>query len=228
MSQLINIFLDPGKVFAELKERPTFLVPTVLVIGATVAAFLLYFFTVDPDWFVQHQITQAQLASADVSAADLEMAKPFMSPMVVGGFVTAFTAIVFPVGYLIMALYYLLAGKIAGAPIGFRQGLALTAWSSMPMLLGAIVMAVGVLTSSNQTPMESLQMLNVDPLFVQLPVDSPWSSLAKAFSLLNFWCWFLAALGWKTWTRGSWGGALFVVMLPGVVIFGLWALIAAL
>ena len=29
MSQLINIFLEPAKVFAELREKPTFLVPAL-------------------------------------------------------------------------------------------------------------------------------------------------------------------------------------------------------
>ena len=84
----------------------------------------------------------------------------------------------------------------------------------------------GVLTSSNQTPFESLQLLNIDPLLVQLPMDHDWSMFAKSFSLLNFWVWFLSALGWKTWFRTGWGQALVVALLPSIVIYGAMALFA--
>ena len=63
---------------------------------------------------------------------------------------------------------------------------------------------------------------------VERQVDHPWSTLAKSFSLLNFWVWFLAALGWKTWFRSGWGQAIFVVLLPSLVIYGVMALFAIL
>ena len=40
-----------------------------------------------------------------------------------------------------------------------------------------------------RTPLESLTLLNVDPLLLQLPMDDRWSSLAKGFSLLTPWTW---------------------------------------
>ena len=65
-------------------------------------------------------------------------------------------------------------------------------------------------------------------LRVQLPVDHDWAMLARSFSLLNFWVWFLAALGWKTWFRTGWGQALIVALLPSIVIYGVMALFAIL
>lgn len=79
--------------------------------------------------------------------------------------------------------------------MGYRHGLALTAWSGMPMVLAGVITIVGTYMSSTQTTLESLQMLSLDPLFVQLPMDHAWSVFAKSFSLLNFWVLFLAALG---------------------------------
>jgi hypothetical protein len=135
--------------------------------------------------------------------------------------------VVLAVVYALMGLYYLLAGKVTGNPVSFRQGLAITAWSSLPVALGALVAIVAVFTSSPQSTFESMQLLNVDPLLVQLPIDHPWSRLAKSFSLLNFWAWFLAALCWKTWFRTGWGQAVFVVILPSLVIYGGMAALAA-
>lgn len=226
MSHLLNIFLDPGKVFAEQREKPTFLVPMLLVIAATLGAMALYFFTVDPDWFVDNAIRQTMAQNPEISRAQLESARQFMSPTFAGSAGLIFGGIFFVLMYVVMALYYWLAGKVGGVAIGFRHGLALTAWSSMPLLVGAILLAVGVFTGDGRTPLEDLQMLNVHPLLVNVPIDSPWAGLARGFSLLNLWTWFLAALGWKTWSRGGWGGALLVALIPPALIFGIWALFA--
>lgn len=224
MSHLINIFLEPAKVFAELREKPTFLVPALVVTVLSALAATMYFFTVDPDWFANYQLAAA---GKELSAAELEQAKQFMPGARTLGYITAVSTPIFlAIVYAIMALYYLLAGKVTGKPVSFRHGLALAAWPAMPMALGAVLALVGVFTSDNQSSYESMQLLNVDPLFVQLPMDHDWSLLARSFSLLNFWVWFLAALCWKTWFRTGWGSALFVVTLPSLVIYGVMALFA--
>lgn len=228
MSHLINIFLEPAKVFADLKEKPGFWLPLLLVALLGAVSTTTYFLTVDPDWFADNQVAQLQ-AQGDMSAAEIEQAKQFMpgaraSAYFSGPMVFVFVGIVFAV----MALYYLLAGKVTGHAVGFRRGLSLAAWSSMPMVLGNLVVLGAILTSSNQVSFESLQLLNVDPLFVQLPLDHDWLMLARSFSLLNFWVWFLAALGWKTWFRTGWGQAVTVAVLPSLVIYGVMALFAAL
>lgn len=225
MSQLINIFLEPGKVFAGLKDKPSFLVPALVVVLATTLSGLLYFFNVDPEWFSNYQL---QAAAQDMSKAELEQARQFMPGARTLGYISAVTTpIVFAIIFSLLALYYMLAGKISGNPTSFRHGLSLAAWSSMPMVLGAVIAIIGVYTSSPQSSLESMQLLNVDPLFVQLETGHPWATLARSFSLLNLWVWFLAALGWKTWYRTGWGQALFVVLLPYVVIYGVMAAFAA-
>lgn len=96
------------------------------------------------------------------------------------------------------------------------------------MLLGSLVGLVGVITMTPQTPLESLQMFNIDPLFVELPMDHAWSTFAKGFSLLMFWAIGLAALGWRTWFRTGWVQAVFVAALPYLVWFGGLAIAALL
>jgi hypothetical protein len=226
VSQLIDIFMEPAKVWAEQKERPTFLVPALLVTLAIAIPAMLYFFRVDPQWFADYQL---QALGQEMSAAEVEQAKAFMPGARASGWITAITSVVFmAVMFTIMSVYYLLAGKVAGHAVDFRRGLSLATWASMPLVLGGLVVLVAVFTSSPQSSYESMQMLNVDPLFVHLPMDHSWSLLARSFSLLNFWCWFLAALGWKTWFRTGWGQAIFVVLLPSVVIYGVMALFALL
>ncbi|HEY9143978.1 MAG TPA: YIP1 family protein [Arenimonas sp.] len=227
MSHLINIFLEPAKVFAELREKPSFWTPMLLLAVLTAVSTLLYFMTVDPAWFAEHQAAQVLLQNPEMTSAELAQMQAMMpGARTMGWFAGIGALLVIVVVFLVYAVYYLLAGKITGQPMGFRHGLALVSWSSMPMLLGSLVVIGGVLTSSPQTPLESLQLTNIDPLLVQLPMDHDWSMLAKSFSLLNFWVWFLAALGWKTWFRSGWGQALVVALLPSIVIYGVMALFA--
>lgn len=224
--QLIDIFLDPAKVWTQLKERPTFLVPALVVATASMLAAMLYFFHVDPVWFADYQV---QALGKEMSASEVAQMQAFMPGARTLAWITAATTLIsFAVIYALMALYYLLAGKVGGHAVNFRRGLALATWSSMPMVVVAVVSIIGTYTSSPQTSYESLQMLSVDPLLVQLPMDHDWSTLAKSCSLINIWTSFLAALGWKTWFRTSWGQAIFVVLLPLVLIFGGMALFAAL
>ncbi|OGT60767.1 MAG: hypothetical protein A3E01_07640 [Gammaproteobacteria bacterium RIFCSPHIGHO2_12_FULL_63_22] len=224
--QMIDIFLEPTKVWTQLKERPTFLLPALVVAGAITLAAVLYFLHVDPVWFADYQI---QAIGKDMSASEIAQMQKFMPGARTLAWITAATTLLtFAIIYSLVALYYLLAGKVGGHPVTFRRGLALTTWSSLPMVVVAVVSIIGTYISSPQTSYESLQMLSVDPLLVQLPMDHDWSTLAKSFSLINIWTSFLAALGWKTWFRTSWGQAFFVVLLPLVLIFGGMALFAAL
>ena len=221
MSHLINIFLEPAKVFADLREKPTFWVPMLLLAGLTAVSTLLYFLNVDPAWFAEYQSAQMLLQNPEMTSAELAQMQSIMpGARAMGWFAAVGALLVIVVVFLVYGVYYLLAGKITGQPVGFRHGLALVSWSSMPMVLGSLVVIGAVLPSS--------QLTNIDPLLVQLPMDHDWSLLARSFSLLNFWVWFLAALGWKTWFRTGWGQALVVVLLPSIVIYGVMALFAIL
>lgn len=224
--QMIDIFLDPAKVWTQLKDRPTFLLPALVVAGAMTLAAVLYFFHVDPVWFADHQV---QAVGKDMSASEIAQMQKFMPGARTLAWISAGTTLLsFAIIYALVAVYYLLAGKVAGHEVSFRRGLALAAWSTMPMVVAALVSIIGTYTSSPQTSYESLQMLSVDPLLVQLPMDHDWALLARSFSLINFWVWFLSALGWKTWFRTGWGQAIFVAVLPSVVIYGCMALFAML
>lgn len=226
MSHLVDIFLQPGRVFADQKERPTFLVP-LLIVSAFAAAFMLsYFLSVDPAWYLDHALAAS---GKEMSAAEMEQARKFMPGAKVMGYIgAASTVIILCLAMLLYGLYFLVAGKVTGNAVSFKHGVSLAAWSSMPTVLGGVVGLIGVFTMTPQTPIESLSLLNLDPLLIQLPTDNRWSSLAKGFSLLTFWTIFLTALGWKTWGRTSWLQAIVVALVPNLAIFGLMALYALL
>lgn len=218
MSHLINIFVEPGETFAELKEKPTFLLPMALMIALTAIMTLFYFNKVDSSWLSDHQLS---MAGTEMSAAEMEQAKKMMPSASVMGMIGAVVGPIFIVLVtMLMALYYLVAGKIVGNAVTFKHGMGLVAWSSVPALLGMVVAIVGIALMEPQTGLESLMLTHVDPLLVQLPVDHAWSSFAKNFDLLTFWTVLLVAVGWRTWGKTSWAQAITVAIIPSLLIYG--------
>lgn len=224
MSHLIDIFLQPTKVFRDLRERPRFWLPLLLLAVSSAILPLWYFMVVDAEWFRQHTLLAA---GAELSAAEIERAAEVMPGVQAMAYIGAISSLVMvAVISCLYALYLMLAGKVTGSAMGFKRGLSLVSWSNMPAVLGVIVALVGVATMQPNTALESLMLTNVDPLLVQLPADSPWLGLARGFSLLNFWSWFLLALGWRTMTNAGWFQSIVVALLPSVVIYGVMALFA--
>lgn len=222
MQSLLNIYLDPAKVFAQIKEKPTFWLPLLLLIAANIAMVLGYFNSVDGDWFADHQLLQS---GKDMSAAEIAQAKQFMPGARTLGYIGAATSpIMFAIIMSLYALYYMLAGKITGQAMSFKQGFTLGVWSGMPTLFGVLVVLAGALTMTPQTALESLRLTHLDPLVVQLTPDSVWSTFAKSFDLLMLWSISLAALGWRSWHRSSWNQSLLVALVPAALIYGGWAL----
>ena len=223
MSQLVDIFLQPSKVFAAERERPTFLVPALVLAVLAIAFTLAYFFRVDPAWYADHMF---DASGSQMSAKQMAQAKANMpSPKVMGVFGAVGGVITVALMLAISALYYWIVSKITGRGLGYKHGLSLSAWSAMPAVLGSIIALVGALTMNPQTGIESLMLTHVDPLLVQLPADARWNRLAQTADLLSIWTVFLSALGWRIFARSSWAQALVVALLPLLVVYGVVALI---
>jgi hypothetical protein len=223
MAKLVDIFLQPSKVFAEERERPTFLVPAIVLAVLTVAFTLVYFNRVDPSWLADHTLDAQR---GEMTAKELAKMKSMMPGARTMGL---FGAVGAPIGiavmFAVMGLYYWLASKVTGAALRYRHGLSLTAWSSMPAVLGSVIALVGALTMTPQTALESLMLTHVDPLFVSIPAGQHGHRLAQSADLLSLWTLFLGALGWRVFTGRGWGQAILVAALPYVVIYGVMAVL---
>ena len=90
-------------------------------------------------------------------------------------------------------------------------------------LLGLVVMRE-MLLAEPDTTLESLMLTHVDPLIVDT-TGSHWHRLATSADLLSLWSIFLAALGWRVFTRASWTQAIVVAVLPYLVVYGVMAVL---
>jgi hypothetical protein len=219
MQELIDIFLQPSRVLGRLKDQPNYLLPLVLLVGLTAVSSYLYFDRVDAVWWIERSVVAS---GQDVSDKELQAIRsngPGSGILKWTGSIGGSVGVL--VSLLAFGLYYFLAGKVTGLALSYKQGLALAAWSSMPNLISAGLLLVGVPSMTPQTPLESLMLTSVDPMLVQLPLESPWKGLFTSASFLMFWTIWLAALGWKLWSQADkWIGAVVIAALPTTLIYG--------
>lgn len=218
--QLVTALTEPGKLYAELKQKPNFALPFLLMLIIPVAAWMFYFQRVDAGWLIDHI-----LAGADVPPAKLAAARSHMSIGAIKWSAVIVSPIVVALFTLILAVYYMLAAKVAGVQQNFKAWLSFTSWSFVPALLSAIVTLVAALTMVPQTAMDGIQLTHVDQLLLHLSDASPWKKIMSSIDLLNLWVIWLAASGWRAWSGRSWGQSFAVAALPSVLIYGIWALV---
>jgi hypothetical protein len=219
LKDLIDIFLQPGPVLQKQYERPTGWLPVLLLAAASAAFMYLYFSKVDTGWFMRTSVERSgeelSKQQLDAMAAAGDNSSMILWSSTIGGVVG------FIIYQCILAVYFLLAGKVTGLAVGFKQGLGLAGWSSMPVLLGTVLGLYGTVGMSPQTYIDALSFTTVDPMVLQLPPESPWKGLATTFSFLTLWTIGLAALGWKLWSRSSsWTTPIVVAALPQLLIVG--------
>ena len=226
-STLLGIFVEPARAMQAVREKSMIWLPLLLLLLGVSAVQVWYYQAVDIAWLQEYFLSAGGANNPDPQA--LEAAKGFMSR----GFLTGMTLIgifiMMPLMMLILSVYYLLAAKVIGSDIGFGKWFAFVVWSAVPTLLLIPAGIIQILMSSNgQMAPDALNPLSLNQLVFHHPVTSPWAGLAGAIHLPSIWASIVAIIGYKVWTAKSTLTSTIVVLLPQVVIFGGWALIAYL
>ena len=214
-----NVILEPTPTFARLKDKTRAWLPLFILIALSVGIMVWWISTLDFPWLVEHMVAAQPKATPEVRAA---MAK-FMTPtsMMWSSVIGAVLGTV--VAMAVSALYYLVAGKIMGVPIGFGKWFGFSVWTSVPRLLTVPLSALQIMTSNGRLAPEDLNMASLNFLVFHLPASHPWAGLVGSMDLTMFWSVVLAVLGLKAWTGRSTGTCVTVAVLPYLIIYGLWA-----
>ena len=221
---LVQVFTEPSKAMAAVRERSMLALPLLLMILGNVALFVWYFQIVDFPWLQDAMLS----ANPAMDASAREVARGFMSKSVMLGSTVTGIVIVVPIMLLASAVYYLLFAKVVGCDIGFGKWFAFATWSAVPTLLLLPLMAMQIILSSNgQLTMEALNPVTLNQLLFHLPTANPWAGLLNAINLTSIWATVVAVIGLRQWTGKRLGTSIFIVLLPQLVIYGAWAIFAA-
>ena len=221
------LVFEPRKAFAAIAERPRILFPLVLLVVGTAGLTLWYLQVVDLAWLTDQQLraggsarrlTEEQIANTAKTAGDHAGA--------VGAVYAVIIAIFLPLAYVVMAAYYLLAGKITNVQRSFRQWFSFTCWTSLPSLLTVITGAVVLLTATTtQIEQTDLRVLSLNSLLFHKAAGAPGYAALSYIGLPELLAAWLAVFGVKAWSGKSWLFSIIFALLPAALIGGIVALV---
>lgn len=215
-----HILLEPRAAFLSLGEKPRFWFPLLLLILGSAAGLFAYFYLVDFSWFNDNI-----LHSPDKPARDAE-ASALLSRGVLMGTSMAAMVIGLTLARLLESGYFLLAGRMASIERSFSHWLALSCWSTIPLLLILLVSMGFMLAHPNgQVGQEELNVLSLNELLFHVERSSPWYSWLSTLTIIHPWVWWLSATGVKVWSGRSMPFSVVFSMVPWLAYYGVWALI---
>ena len=224
-SRLTGVFFEPSKTFADIAERPTWLVPMLLVIAVSLLLMVLFMQHVGVERMIRQQMDNnprtAQMAPEQRERA-IEIGAKFAGvSMYLGPIVGV------PLYDLIAAA--VLMGIVAGilsAPVKFKQAFAVVVWAGLPGGISAVLsMVVMFLKRPDEFDIRAPLTFNLGVLMDPQTSHKALHSIATSMDLFSIWTILLLATGFKAAAgkRLSFAGALFAVALPWAV----WVLIRA-
>lgn len=217
---------SPTSAFTELRERPRFWFPLVIVVLATAVIVAWYYSVVDIEW-LKDALYSNNPDFMKMPEAQRTQAMAFVGRkmMLISGVVG--TCMGLPFFYLLNSLYMLLAAKVTKVQYGLKHWFTLTSWSALPALLGALLAAIFLLIRDNdQIGPGVLQPLGLNELLFHLPLGSKAQTYLDALNIPGMLSWVLAIIGVRTWTQRSWLFSAIFVLLPAVLLFGIWGFFA--
>ncbi len=223
-----NIFVDPAKAYDDIRGHNRWLWwPLLIMIAATAAFTAWYFATIDIHWFMLQSLQSNSMLASKISAEQMQQMADHAtrtSPLI-GGVIG--TILGLPIAYAVFALYYFLAAKLAGYEVqGYGSWYSFVSWSNFPAIVSTLVSAlVYLLHGSHQIMMQDLDLTALNALLFHLTPGNSWYTLVSSLRLTTFWVIGLSIFGLARWTRRGMGHSAFVVLLPYVVIYGIWILV---
>ena len=214
-----NVILAPSPTFARLKDKPRPFIPLLVLILLTLAVSFWYISSLDFAWFREHMLAAQGPMKPEARAA---MAQ-FMTPKTMMWSSGAGAVLGTPLICAVVALYYLLAGKVMGTGIGYGKWFGFAVWTSIPRLLTVPLSVLQILTSGGRLAPEDMNMVSLNYLLLHVPMSSPWFGFATNLDLSSVWSIALAVLGLKAWTGRSTAACVTVAVLPYAVVYGIWA-----
>jgi len=217
-SILGQMFYEPAAGFTALKDKSRAWFPLALMLSFVIGIFYWYFQTVDFAWLTEHMISAQPDMKPEAREAFMKMMNKntMMIMTIVGG------AIMYPILYAAIALYFLIVSKATDSEISFGKWFGFAGWVSVPGLLAFPLMATQIMSGKGQIALEELNMLSLNFLIFHFPAGTAWASLLGSINLTTFWTIFLTFIGWRTWTKCSVNSCIAISSAPFIVVYGLW------
>jgi len=224
VSRIVGVYFDPKKAFADIAAKPRWIVPVILLIAIGMAFTYTYSTRVGWDRYV-HQVFDSSPRVQNMEGPAREqffnMQHKFAPYQFWGGSVLGP-----PIMILIVAAVLLLACKMGGVALTYKQMMSICAYAMLTGLISGIL-AIIVMFLKNPDDFNILNPLAFNlAAFLEPPPNTGRFvyTLAKSFDLFTFWTILLEAVGISAAARKvNFAKALTLVVVP----WALWVLITS-
>jgi hypothetical protein len=195
VARITGVYFDPKKAFADIAARPSWIAPLVLLIVGALA--FTYTFTNHIGWrHFMEQTMEKNAEMRDLPADQREMridAGTKFAPI----FGYAGGVIGIPVVALAMAGVLLVACKMMGASLQFKQMFAISSYALLPGLISTILaIVVMFLKNPDDFNLQNPLFFNIGAFFEPPPTTAKFLySVASSIDLFTFWTILLLATG---------------------------------
>lgn len=219
LSRVIGVFFEPKKTFADVAERPRWVVP--LLISIVSALILLYLFNTHVGW--EPYLRRLMENNPRIQQLSPEQREQTFNVQLrlVPAFAYVGVIVGAPVTLLVVALIAMgIIRGLLGVPIRFAQSFAVMAYAWLPrVIFTALSIVVMFLKPPDQFDIQNSFASNPGAFMDPQKSSRFLYSLASALDVFTIWVMLLMAVGLKAagGKRLSFGGALFAVVLPWAV-----------
>lgn len=216
-ARVISVLTAPAKTFAAIAERPTFVVPLILLALLGAAVTNITFTKVDPNDFVHMMEEQGRQMPPNAPAPETMLTFARWSGTVGALFVA-------PIIYVIAALLFWVTLRLAGSEMDFVRSLSVTTHGFVPFGVAALI-GIPVALARDTISMEDAQ----GGQFLQSSLAALASedtghvvkALLSSVDLFSIWVIVLLALGFRIVgkvSKGAAWGSVLAVWAIGILI----------
>lgn len=198
--RVIGALVSPEKTFRSIAERPTWVVPLLLLVLIT----SLVGYQVGQRVDFEQQIRQQMAEREGVSEEQIQRSVDFMEKF--GRILFLAPAVLSPVIYLLIALVFLVALRLSGSDIRFSQSFSVTLHAMVPWVIHGLLSYPLILRQETLDP-EALERGGV--LMSNLAALAPEGSgkvllaLLASLDLFSIWTLVLLIIGYRAVARVS-------------------------
>jgi hypothetical protein len=216
------LFTSPAQAFSQLKQKPVFALPMWLVLIGTIAVTAWYYSKVDISWFTDQMAAAAKLPAE----RQQQMAATVTRPILLWSSVIA-APLVLLIIVSISALYFMLAGSLTNVRYSFKHWFAFNWWAASPQIIAIIPsLLILALSSTTQIFPGALQPLSLNELVFHRAMGTPGYNLLSTLGLVQVATVWLTYVGVRAWSGRSVTFSLVFALLPVVLTYSVWALVA--
>jgi hypothetical protein len=221
--RLIGVLVSPGKTFRSIAERPTWLVPFLVLMALSLGVGMLLMSRVDPGEMVRYQfekfgdrIPPEQVEKAVEDAENMTPARKLLQ-----------TAIGLPVAallYAALAAVFLVIFKVLGSQMTFKQSLSTYLYGLVPVgVVSTLINLPLMLARESIDPEEAMGggVLVASPaILASEETSAVIRSLLGSLNFFTLWTLVLLAIGYRIVARVS-------IAVSAGAVFTLWLLYVA-